>query len=722
LYKLSRFFQYLSHAADLSYIKKKKLWQDNTKSYTGHEDYTYGSVQQDVENNIDAYLNNRVRIAGNVREAARDRRWPAASPFLEKEGGVFAEDTIDALKDIFEVLEKVFGSITPGDPGRPAFPDNLDPSVGLARELDDLSVGPTEEPADSANLTDKSILYDKWKQASAVLYTAVLNNPYVAIFKPLCERVMTPDMLSTAFCCTRLKLRNWCAASKKGINYSGIYTESPLSSTRKEMVSGLKDYLSCGFELNKDLYIKTAKDHHEVNTYHFHLKSLESGNVWVKPEMFSLLAARECAQMIDACRADIDNLNLDDIVFLFDYNNPWGRCVLNSKFNNLFCWDQSQPDEKRPYVGNRFEHRLSCMLGLDVSSLDLTNCSISGSVIGFCMSDSEQYAKNENYSHLVARPTKASVVRLRVADDNQGKEEQFVLEPTGGVTAEGTRPGILHSIYNNHECVDYRSCIPYCQNDEENYDDDDEYTPPPPYEVDIVPSYDVDIAVHSKQVNGVDPLLDEVARKHFTVIKKVYPNAILTKVKKLYSYTWKIHTMDSDEFSNFPPFEYYSSPLLGFCSHHVAPVRACYTAAKQSSDLPPRLLATASAIHALQTREIEEFYYFMGKKAPQDVLYKYLGRSYVMGSGMPTQIKNSIIGSIHSNPDFRSLTGSSFGNNNKSRISARLRGNLERIPLTGRNTSKSYQPHRKTYCLPELQKKTPPCLLAANFVSPVIPE
>lgn len=174
-------------------------------------------------------------------------------------------------------------------------------------------------------------------------------------------------------------------------------------------------------------------------------------------------------------------------------------------------------------------------------------------------------------------------------------------------------------------------------------------------------AHDVDIAVFTKS----PAVLEEVARELFGVFKGHYPDATLERREKgKCSFTWHI-VAGEESFLRFPPIEIYRTSLGGVCSHHVAPVRACYTAAfghpvdadtyvRDGERLAsgPRWLATASALRAYHTRYLDNFHYFASRQTfPQEIIAKYIWRGYRLSDHVPRQVRREVLNYVLRHPD-----------------------------------------------------------------------
>lgn len=165
-------------------------------------------------------------------------------------------------------------------------------------------------------------------------------------------------------------------------------------------------------------------------------------------------------------------------------------------------------------------------------------------------------------------------------------------------------------------------------------------------------AHDIDIAVFTR-----DPaVLEKVAAEAYAVFLRHYPDVTLERREKgKHSFTWHI-VAGKDSFLRLPPVEFYRTSLAGVCSHHVAPARACFTAAFQHPervDLPstPRWLLTTSAIRAYHTGLLDNFYYFASRFTfPQEIIAKYIARGYKMSEHVPMPVRHEVLNYVIRHP------------------------------------------------------------------------
>lgn len=265
--------------------------------------------------------------------------------------------------------------------------------------------------------------------------------------------------------------------------------------------------------------------------------------------------------------------------------------------------------------------RLSAILGFNVNELDLTRCAITGSCIGFCM-DPGAFAGIERACHLVAsmeKPPTPWATKLPEGPTLFSKEEYAVFVPDQQVH-EGKADATLH-------------------------------LPEGTYRLKLEPGYDVDIAVFSTDAQE----LKREAEKIFEVVQRYWPSVTLTEEPRTKGSCWVIRPQTVDEFCSLPPIEIFSSSLAHICSHHLAPARACYTAAvpKGAEPAAPRFLATASAVRAFLYRTLDSMHYFASKKTfPQQIIAKYLQRGYGLSPATGAVIEKEVISFLTRHPDW----------------------------------------------------------------------
>lgn len=277
-----------------------------------------------------------------------------------------------------------------------------------------------------------------------------------------------------------------------------------------------------------------------------------------------------------------------------------------------------------------WRNRLHFMLGFDPEELDLSQSAITGSATSFVFAP-EQLDKE--YSEHIITPLG---VMSPIHDDFSSPHRTLFnckdpILPFGAITPEGTLQ-VLH------------------------YTSETEST-----ELELKHMHDIDIAViantKSRYGQEVQDELDEIVHRHYEVFKRHYPHCQLKKLDRgpatggFQNYNWAIYTQDREEFARLPTIEFYPSTLAGICSHHVAPVRTCWTAAYQPAGLPQRPIMTASAYRAHLLRELNDFNYFASHKTfPQEIIVKYIRRGYGLGPHCPRTIVSEIGKFLGRNP------------------------------------------------------------------------
>lgn len=273
--------------------------------------------------------------------------------------------------------------------------------------------------------------------------------------------------------------------------------------------------------------------------------------------------------------------------------------VINEDYNTLpfiFDWNKRQNQTLMEKIANEgidaWKARLHLLLGFNPEELNLNRCGITGSSMCFIMA-----------------PYNSTVMTALTSP----------LQFTGDSSAIGAIPeGKVKDGYLTCQAFNKEGCRTIGQ---------------------LSQKHDIDIAAFvTKQEH-----LDDIAREIYSVVKKHYPNCILKKVKKSAGNNWVIITEDPKEFVRLPKIEIYPTTLAGICTHHVAPVRGCWTAAYGGNGVQ-RPIVTATFIRAQILKQMDNFNYFASRKTfPQEIIFKYTKRGYDLGVNIPGDLMSEMV-------------------------------------------------------------------------------
>lgn len=317
--------------------------------------------------------------------------------------------------------------------------------------------------------------------------------------------------------------------------------------------------------------------------------------------------------------------SLRESVFIFNTRN-WRGLELDP-FSHPFVFDSSDPGSGGYFpLSSKSEEKVSsadleAIIGFDPDLLDLSQSAITGSTVAFalCPSRKPKGVLVADNPHRVKDP---------------GSHNKYVVR----VRKREVRP--MHTIMADLEIRNV-SCVWDISATAK--------TETRVVETRLTHGYDVDIAVFSKSEEEFDSIVD----MHFQSIQTQFPHVYMLKVPRQKGHGWRIETKNYGEFIRLPPIEFFPSTIAAICSHHVAPVRACYTAAYQEKGRPARYLATASALRAYHTGCLDWFNYFASKKNfPQSILAKYIDRGYWFSCFVPEPIRVEVTQFLMRHPDW----------------------------------------------------------------------
>jgi hypothetical protein len=314
--------------------------------------------------------------------------------------------------------------------------------------------------------------------------------------------------------------------------------------------------------------------------------------------------------------------SLRESVFVFDTRN-WRALELDPR-SHPFIFDSSDPSLVGyfPLPEASFSADLAAVIGFDPSLLDLRRSAITGSAVAFALHPNNKPGGVLVADYLLQRRCGANWFYTRTQETFVHVRERKVRED--------------FTIAAEFE-------IRHCQS---------HWSKPPPHEhkpTTLKHGYDVDIAVFSKNAEEFDAIVDN----HYQAIRRMFPHSVLEKVERQKGHGWQIVTLDYEEFIRLPPIEFFPSTISAICSHHVAPVRACFTAAYQEEGRPARVLATSSALRSYHKGALDWFNYFASKKSfPQSILAKYLSRGYHFSCFVPEPIRAEVTQFLLRHPDW----------------------------------------------------------------------
>ena len=161
--------------------------------------------------------------------------------------------------------------------------------------------------------------------------------------------------------------------------------------------------------------------------------------------------------------------------------------------------------------------------------------------------------------------------------------------------------------------------------------------------LEILDGADVDMSI---DVDSSEEF-DKIVEKHYSVIKKYYPTATLSKIKRGVNherYNWYITCKENLEFRSV---ECYMANLYHMTTHHVGEVRSAYTKILSEK---PQFISTASFVLTMSSLSSPNYKYFASKKiSPVEVIVKYYIRGFTL-QGFPKSIQSAILNIISKEP------------------------------------------------------------------------
>ena len=161
--------------------------------------------------------------------------------------------------------------------------------------------------------------------------------------------------------------------------------------------------------------------------------------------------------------------------------------------------------------------------------------------------------------------------------------------------------------------------------------------------LELLDGADVDMSIDVESTEQ----FDKIVEKHYSVIKKYYPTAILTKIKRgvdLDKYNWSITCKENLEFRSV---ECYMANLCHMTTHHVGAVRGAYTKILSEK---PQFITTGSFVITMASLASPNYKYFASKKiSPVEVIVKYYMRGFNL-HGFPNAIQTAILNVIKNDP------------------------------------------------------------------------
>lgn len=354
----------------------------------------------------------------------------------------------------------------------------------------------------------------------------------------------------------------------------------------------------------------------------------KGGDISLDFNVFYEAAQREQNFMFDKVNWKAINASPKSVPFLVDAG---GHSAFLSAVGSSFT---QSPFLRRHGPVSAFEWQLDKICGFPVSALDLSRSAITGSSFAFAASPCDQFLELAPTTHLSAEPTPPEgMCYFR----GHGREP---------ICVEVDQSSEFDPAESRLSCK-VRGILMRPLDPESRRE---------PGEIEakssegwIKPTYDIDIAVLAPGA------LDEEAHKHFTALQKLFPSIKLVKIQKAKGHSWKILPQSIEDFKRLPPVEIYQSCLATICSHHLPPVRGCYTAYAGLDAEPleaPRALFTLSALRAYNLRLLSNFNYFASRKTfPQEIILKYLSRRYRLDTTfMSHSVYSELLGYIRRHP------------------------------------------------------------------------
>jgi hypothetical protein len=157
----------------------------------------------------------------------------------------------------------------------------------------------------------------------------------------------------------------------------------------------------------------------------------------------------------------------------------------------------------------------------------------------------------------------------------------------------------------------------------------EDFVAPDPVALRVVGGADTDIAIDTEDSMHADDEYDCIVQGHYKAIHAKYPFAKLKRVDLPSGrHNWSVYTDDAAHFPTFRCVEMYRARFSHIVTHHVAMVRAAYTAAF-SPESPPTFVTSASFALSAAHLATPNYYYFASRKCfPQEVVLKYNQRGF----------------------------------------------------------------------------------------------
>jgi hypothetical protein len=159
---------------------------------------------------------------------------------------------------------------------------------------------------------------------------------------------------------------------------------------------------------------------------------------------------------------------------------------------------------------------------------------------------------------------------------------------------------------------------------------------------DVAAGADLDISIDVAS----DEEFDHVARAHYDVIRRRYPDAHLTRVAQGGPddprHNWTVTCAGS---SQFRPVEMYRANFNHVVSHHVGAVSGAFTAALAPA-APPKFYVSSRFALTMDNLATPNYYYFASRKLmPQQVVMKYLNRGFGLDA-FPSGLRRALCASF----------------------------------------------------------------------------
>jgi len=399
------------------------------------------------------------------------------------------------------------------------------------------------------------------------------------------------------------------------------------------------------------------------------IKKCTTSPDYLPPLRMASLGCSECPPMIRQFMALVERCNLRDAPAAFAeacLDSPWvqflpASCTREFAARTLLRANMDDPEEtfmaklamrehrfmfneknwplidsipsQIPFLfefegSDKMDDILGAALGFDPRILDLTRCAVTGSVVAFALRQQRPDITHKvvNGRRMTRREYKSSELTLEPPADMGGAEGE-----AGGAVGEagdavgdavgeaGDAVGEAAAGSEAAAIIDDTPIIETCWHKDRQ----------------LARDYDIDIVVFARRAE-----FEKIVTENCQRILKLRPGA---RVVRRPNGTVAVVSTTLEDFARFPPIEFFPGSIAHVCSHHLGPVRACFTQYAGTHAEPvaePRFYATASAIRAAVTRQLDDFNYFASRKTfPQEIIAKYLSREYRLSRNAPVIVR-----------------------------------------------------------------------------------